>query len=498
MQLSLKSGKLAEQSADTIIVYHFAGTTLLGDSAEIDGALNGAITELIENGDLTGASNEVRIIYTRGAIPANRVIVVGLGEAESVDLLALRNAAAHAILAAKKHKANQIASAIPGLGLEQIGAEAAAQAAAEGSLLALQQFDAQKLRKKAEHEIGSLDFYAEGEDSAEIEAGLDSAEKICAGVKLTRDLTFLPPNVANPSYIADTAQEIADQFGLAITIGDRVWMREHKMGSLLAVAQGAGFEPRFVVLEYNADKQLPTIVLVGKGITFDTGGINLKSSANMATMKCDMGGCATVLGTIKAVAALNLPLHVVAITPCTENMPDANAYRPSDVITASNGITIEIDNTDAEGRLAMADALVYAQRYSPDFVVDFATLTGVAVSAMGEGVAAALFCNESDRQAQLMAAGVATHERVWPFPLWDDYRKVIESPVADIKNSGGKGSGLGSSAVFLENFVDYNWAHIDIAGMALTNQAKAQTYEKEHGALGFGVRLMVEFLRNYS
>jgi leucyl aminopeptidase len=282
---------------------------------------------------------------------------------------------------------------------------------------------------------------------------------------------------------------------LTALIGDRAWAEAHHMGAFLAVARGAGDEPRFVVLEHNAERSdLPTIVLVGKGITFDSGGISIKPSAEMWRMKNDMGGAAAVLGALKAVGQLDLPLRVVGICPCTENKPDAHAYRPADVITASNGKTIEIISTDAEGRMALADALVYAGRYEPAVVIDLATLTGTAVSALGQMVAAALFSNADPIRDWLVAAGTATHERVWPMPLWPDYPERIKSPVADMRNSGGRTGGLGTSAAFLQHFTDYTWAHLDIAGMALTDKNAGYI---PAGGTGFGVRLLVRALRSW-
>ncbi|MDX1614195.1 MAG: hypothetical protein R3300_07780, partial [Candidatus Promineifilaceae bacterium] len=235
-------------------------------------------------------------------------------------------------------------------------------------------------------------------------------------------------------------------------------------------------------------------VLVGKGITFDTGGISLKATEQMARMKNDMAGAAAVLGAMHAVGGLDLPMRLIGIAPCTENMPDAYAYRPADVITASNGKTIEIVSTDAEGRMVLADALVHAAEYQPDAVIDLATLTGSSITALGMGVAAGLFSNDTDLQQRLQHAAEATHERLWSLPLWSDYRRAIKSDVADMKNSGGRFSGVGSSAVFLQEFVDFPWAHIDMAGMATTDERTAYT---PAGATGFGVRLLVEVLRHW-
>ena len=499
MQITVQQGNIAAATADTIIVNLFDDVTVPGGATgAIDGALNGAVRELIANGDATGKMGEVRVLYPRGAMAAKRVLVVGMGKRNAFTLEGARNVAAYGIRAARAHKARHVATIVHGAGVGNLDVEAAAQATAIGSLLGLQTFDAQK-RKAPLHEIESMTIVEyDRAKLADIQKGVDSAEKIAPAVKTARDLVFTPPNIANPEHVAATAQQIADNGNLKIMVGDRAWAAEHNMGAFLAVALGAGYEPRFVVLEHNADRtDLPTIVLVGKGITFDTGGISLKPSAKMGEMKSDMAGCAAVIGAMQAVDALNIPLRVIGITPCTENMPDAHAYRPSDIITASNGKTIEIISTDAEGRMALADALVYAERFNPDLVIDLATLTGTAVRAMGEGVAAAMFYTSEKARDKLSFAGRASHERVWPFPLYPEYRRAIDSPVADIKNSGGAYGGLGTSAAFLREFVSYNWVHLDIAGVALTNKPTASAYD-QHGATGFGVRLLVEFLRRYN
>lgn len=498
MNVSVLQGSIQESTADTIIVNLFDDvTTPAGATGAVDNALHGAISELIASGDLTGKVDEVGILYPRGAIPAKRVLVVGLGKRDSFNLEGVRRAAAAGIKRARELKAENVATIIHGAGVAGLEAKAAAQATVEGSLLATYRYDAPKQTEEAPYDVPSLtivEFDSQKVDA--IEQGKATAVAICEGVALARTLVNLPPNVATPTKMAETAHIIAATYGLKITIGGRKWAREHQMGAFLAVAKGAGEKPKFIVLEHNADREdLDTIVLVGKGITFDTGGISIKPSERMGDMKSDMGGAAAVLGTMKVVGALNLPLRVIGITPCTENMPDANAYRPADVITASNGKTIEIISTDAEGRMVLADGLVYAGRYNPNAVIDLATLTGSCVIALGTGVAAGLFSTDDTLRDRLVAAGAATHERVWPLPLFDDYRKSIDSTVADMMNSGGRFGGVGTSAMFLKEFTDYPWAHLDIASMALTE--KANTYIPR-GGTGYGVRLLVEFLRNWS
>jgi leucyl aminopeptidase len=498
LHISVCQGDLAAFSADTVIVNLFHGvTTPGGATGALDRALNGAISALISAGDLTGAEGETRTLYPQGAIPARRVIVVGLGKREAFDLLAARNSAARAILAARQHGADHVATLVHGAGIGGLDVAAATQALVEGSVQALHQnpSDARK-NGKAISRITLVEL--DPEKLATMEQAAEIGRIISAGVIMARDLVFLPPNSCTPDYLADIARQIAARHGMAITVGGRKWARQRHMGAFLAVAQGAGLKPRFIVLEHNADRtDLPTLVLVGKGIVFDSGGLTLKSGAGMVTMKNDMGGAAVVLALMETAAALDLPFRLIGIAPCTENKPDADAFRPGDVISASNGKTIEIISTDAEGRLVLADALVLAKQYTPDLVIDIATLTGIAANSLGHGMAAALFSTEDRHRDALMAAATTTRERVWPFPLWPDYLGAIRSPVADIKNSGGADGGLGASAIFLHQFTDYPWMHLDIAGVVLSHSRTAQAYEK-HGATGFGVRLLTEFMRTWS
>jgi leucyl aminopeptidase len=497
MELKTKHGYLYEAEVDTIIVYIFEGYETNGDADEaIDKALNGAIRDLIFSGDMSGKAGEVGVLYPRGAIPARRVVIVGLGKPDNMDLECIRKAAATGIKRARELNGSHVASIVPGGKNSAIPLSEAAQATAEGALLALYRYDALKNSEEKNSDIQSLTLVdIDLGKLQEIEAGVLSAKAIADGVYLTRDLINMPPNIATPTKLAETAREIASEYGMALTIGDREWAAVNKMGGFLAVAKGAGEPPSFIVMEHNAGcTDLDTIVLVGKGITFDTGGISIKPSERMDEMKSDMSGAAAVLGAMKVVGLLDLPLHIVGIAPCTENMPDANAYRPADVITASNGKTIEIMSTDAEGRMILSDALVYASRYKPKAVVDLATLTGACVIALGSGIAAGIFCNDDSLRDKLVASGSRTHERLWPLPLWDDYKMAIKSNVADMKNSGGRFGGVGTSAIFLKEFTDYSWAHLDIAGMALKDKEDGYT---PIGGTAFGVRLLIDFLRNW-
>jgi leucyl aminopeptidase len=500
MQIHVVQGSILESKADTLVVNLFEGvSTPSGATGAVYQALNGAIGELIASGDLTGKAGEVGVVYTRGAIPAKRVLVAGLGKPEALDLEGMRQAAAAAIKRARELNAKEVASIVHGAGSGGLELAAAAQATAEGALLALYVFDLLKSAPEAKAEIQSFSLVEyDASKIAAIEAGVKLAETIAAGVYLTRDLVNMPPNMATPTKMASVALEIAQAYGMKITVGDRQWAEEHKMGAFLGVAKGAQEPPRFIVLEHNSGRtDLEPYVLVGKGITFDSGGISIKPGEGMEAMKSDMAGAAAVLGAMKVVGMLKLPLRVISITPCTDNMPDGAAYHPADVLTASNGKTIEIISTDAEGRLILADALVYAQQYQPKAVIDLATLTGACVVALGSWTAAGIFSTDDNLRDQLLAAGKATHERLWPLPLFDDYKKAIKSTTADMKNSGGRMGGVGTSAIFLKEFIDYPWAHLDIAGMALIDK-RFETPYTPVGGTGFGVRLLVEFLRSRS
>ena len=494
MNLQVKQGSIQESTADTIIVNLFKDVTAPGGATgAVDQALDGAISELIANGDLTGKAGEVGVLYPRGAIATRRVLVAGMGERDGYDLESVRQTAAAAMQRARDLNAKEVATIVHGAGIAGLPVAAASQATVEGSLLALYEYE-----KKEGEGIEDLTIVEFDEAKvAEIEQGMGVGTAVVAGTMLARNLVNMPPNIATPKKMAKTATQIAEAHNMGLIVGGRKWAGKHKMGAFLAVAQGAGFPPKFIILEHNGDRDdLPTIVLVGKGITFDTGGISIKPSQNMGIMKSDMGGAAAVLGAMKTVGLLDLPLRVIGITPCTENMPDAHAYRPSDVITASNGKTIEIISTDAEGRMVLADALVYAKQYEPDAVVDLATLTGAAVVALGAGMAAGLFSTTDDLRDKLLSAGQTTQERLWPLPLWDDYLETIKSDVADMKNGGGRMGGVATSAIFLKQFADFdNWAHLDIAGMALAEKPKGYVTK---GGTGFGTRLLVEFLQNWS
>jgi leucyl aminopeptidase len=496
MDLKVIPGAIQESDADAIIVGLFEAAQPQGGTLAVDQALEGAIQALIEDGDLQGEAGQLAVLYPRGAIPARRVIVVGLGQRDDFDPEAARRAAAHAIHKARDLKTRRVAVALYDA---PDAVEATAQATVEGCLLALYDYRGQKSGEADEVLPRSLELVTSEQDAPAARRGLAAAEAIAAGVAVTRDLVNLPPNICTPEYMAQVAGQVAQDVGLRLQVLGREKMAALSMGALLAVAQGSDTPPRFIILEHNHQRadELDSIVLVGKGVTFDTGGYSLKTKEGMATMKGDMAGAGAVIGAMRAIAALDVPLHVVGLAPTADNMISGRAYRPSEVITASNGVTIEIISTDAEGRMLLADALVFARRFKPAAVVDIATLTGTCAAALG-GVAAGLFCTDDALQERLLAAAEASAEKLWPLPLYPEYEKAIESQTADIKNSGGRMGGIGSSAMFLKNFVDYPaWAHVDMAGLAF-KEDDAPYVPGKKSATGYGVRLLTEFVRRWS
>ncbi|MFC1959940.1 leucyl aminopeptidase [Chloroflexota bacterium] len=498
MDINVIAGAIQESDTDAILISLYEDVTRLeGITKAVDKALGGAINNLIATQDFTGSLGEVAVLYTQNAIPARRVLLVGLGKQEELDNEVVRQAAAHAILQCQELNITRAATILHGVESGNLAAAEAASALVEGTLLAVYEYET---KPKEQDTVTTLEIMvADKSTVTTVEAAAKDAQHLAAGVTVTRELVNAPPNICTPTYMAEIATQVAEDANLRIQVLERGQMQALGMGAMLAVAQGSDAPPRFIILEHNADRaaELDSIVLVGKGITFDTGGYSLKQPGSMTTMKTDMAGAAAVIGAMRAIGALDLPLHVVGLAPACDNMINGSAYRPQEVVTASNGTTIEIVSTDAEGRMLLADALVFAKRFEPVAAVDIATLTGACVTALGK-VAAGLFCTDDDLQQALLAAAEATEERLWPLPLYDEYEELLESMVADLKHSAGTaGTGVGVSAMFLKRFVDFPaWAHIDMAGMA-SNAPNNKPYTPK-GATGYGVRLFVEFVRQWA
>jgi leucyl aminopeptidase len=498
MEVKVKTGQIQQENAELIVVNLFDGVTEPGGATgATDKALGGQISRLIADGDFRGKAQETALLYTEGAIPAKRVLVVGLGKEEKFNLEAIRVAAATAAKRVRGLRVKSFSTVVHGGGRGGISLADATQAVVEGSELALYEFKELKTEPEDDpKEVRDMTFVVFDESKRpEVEAAVDVGRKIAAGVCLARDLVNRPANYATPKILAQHAQEMADEFGLACQVLEEAEMAELGMGSLLGVAQGTDEPAKFIILEHDAGRDdLDTVVLVGKGITFDSGGISLKGREGMGNMKGDMAGGAAVLGAMRVVAALDLPLRVVGLVPATENLPSGRAYKPGDVVRAMNGTTIEVISTDAEGRMILADALAYAGRYQPQAIVDMATLTGAIFVALGHH-AIGLFSNDDDLAARLEVAGQISFERVWRMPLFEEYGEQLKSDVADVKHAGGRPGGAITAAFFMSKFAgDYPWAHLDIAGKAGTDKDKPYT---PRWATGVGVRLLIQFLRDW-
>jgi leucyl aminopeptidase len=456
--------------------------------AGLDKQTGSAIGRVLVAGDFTGKKDEVAVLYPPG--PASRVLMVGLGKPEEVDRSAIRRAAAVAAKRARGLGVPRAAFHLSPEGRGKISAAEAGQMIAEGLAQGAWQYS--EMKKPSEERkppLERVDILAH-DGPAELIQGHRRGEAIGAGQTFARGLQVLPGNVATPTYIANVARELAQRHGFGVTILDKPAITKEKMGALLCVAQGSAEEPRFIVLQYKGSDE-PPVVLIGKGVTFDSGGISIKPAQNMEDMKYDMSGAAAVLGTFEMLGRLKPRVHVVGLIPSTENMPSGTAIKPGDVVTSHFGKTIEIINTDAEGRLILVDALSYARRYNPAAVVDIATLTGAIVVALGH-TATGLMGSDDDLIEAIRHAGNRADERVWPLPLWDDYRDLMKSDIADLKNSGGRPAGSISAGWFLREFVDgFPWAHLDIAGTAYTDREDATRVK---GPTGVGVRLFSEFV----
>ena len=501
MNIEVKKGIIQEEQTELIVVNLFEGVHEPGGATgAVDNALGGQIRDLIASGDFKGKLNEAMLLYTRGAIPAKRVLVVGMGKQEKFDLEKARQVAATAARRARTLGVTRYSTIVHGAGTAGLDAAQAAQALAEGTHLSQYRFTQHRTEKDEllddGKELEKVTIVAFNEELAvPVREGVRAGEQIAAAVKWARDLVNQPANYATPSILADEARRMAKTYGLKFQALGPADMRQLGMGALLGVAQGSQQEPRFIILEHNPkEEDAQPIVLIGKGLTFDSGGISIKPSDGMEGMKGDMAGGAVVLGAMQAIAALKIPRRVIGLVPATENLPSGTAYKPGDVLKTLIGKTIEVISTDAEGRLILADALGYAQRYQPAAAVDLATLTGSCVVALGT-VAAGLFSNNDDLAAKIEAAARATNEKVWRMPMWEEYLEQIKSEVADMKNTGGRPAGSITAALLLGKFAEnMPWAHLDIAG---TSSREEDSPYKPKGATGYGVRLLVQMVRDW-
>jgi leucyl aminopeptidase len=465
-----------------------------GILGSMDALTGGDLQRAFNRGDLTGRKEETFLLFPSSEGGPERILLVGVGKREDVDAETLRRAFGRAVRVAEGMRLDSLSVWIdPTLPLSE---PEYAQAATEGVVLAAWRYRELKTQEdpdESEVDVTRLQVVSQG-DEEEIRRGMSIGLAQARGENLARTLQARPGNVATPTHLGEEAKRLAKEFGLEAKVLGPKEIEQERMGALLAVAQGSDQEPRFIVLEHRGGgKKDPPLVLVGKGLTFDAGGISIKPASGMEDMKYDMSGGAAVLGAMQAVADLSLPLNVVGIVPSSENLLSGAAVKPGDVIHTREGKTVEIVNTDAEGRLILADALSYAQSLGPAAVVDCATLTGACVVALGHEAAAVLGTDDGLVEA-LRAAGDRSGERCWPLPLWKEYREQLDSGVADIKNVGGRPAGAITAALFLKEFVGtVPWAHLDVAGTAY-GEGKASYRRK--GGYGSPTRTLLEWIRS--
>ena len=490
MEFSIKSGAPQTGGNGCMVAGVFETRRFSAAAAIIDRAAKGYLSKVVRRGDMQGKLGATLLLHGVPGV-TGRVLLVGLGREGDFRDKQYREAVAAAVRALNGTGAEEAALYLTELPVGRRDAEWKVAHAVAVAGDAGYRFT--RMKSKGDDRGPALRRLALSVDRAAHKGaavGLEQGLAVTHGMSLARDLGNLPPNVCTPSYLASEARELAKRYRMKATVLGREDMERLGMRTLLSVAQGSAEPPRFITLEYHGGpKNMKPVVLVGKGITFDTGGISIKPAAEMDEMKFDMCGAAAVLGTMKAAGEMRLPVNLVGAIPATENMPGGRATRPGDVVKSLSGQTVEILNTDAEGRLILCDALTYIERFRPAAVIDIATLTGACVIALGH-VATGLFANDEALAREVVAAGEGAYDRVWRLPLWEDYQEQLKSNFADFANIGGRPAGAVTAACFLARFArKYRWAHLDIAGTAWKSG-------KEKGATGRPVPLLVQFLVN--
>ena len=499
MELKVVTGDITALEVDAIIVNLFEGVKRPGGATgAVDAALDGAITGLIEDGEVTGKRSEMTLIHTLGKMPTPRVVVAGLGKQERFSAESIRQVMGEAGRFIRKPGIRRAATIAHGAGIGGMEPETSGQAVAEGALLGLYTFRRYRSGQDddPEREVEELQIVErDGDKAALIQQGVDRGKVLAEATIIARDMSNEPANVMNPTEMAERARQMAQETGLTFEVLDRPQMAELGMGALLAVAAGSDQPPKLIVLRYNGDpdNEENNIALCGKGITFDSGGISIKPAAGMGEMKGDMSGGAAVIGAMSAIAQFKPKINIMALVPATENLSGGSATRPGDVVRAMTGKSIEIENTDAEGRLVLADAIGYARKHGRRRLVDIATLTGAAVVALGR-ITSAVMGNDQRLIDRVLKAGEAAGERMWQLPLFEEYKELNRSKVADVKNTGGRDAGAITAAQFISEFAeDVPWTHVDIAGTARTSKNSGYLVT---GSTGVGVRMLVSLVED--
>ena len=490
VEFSIRSGSPEKQRSACVVVGVFESRKLSLPAEIIDNATRGHLSDLLRRGDMEGKAGSTLLLHNLDGTLADRVLLVGLGKEKEFREKEFRAAIATAVKTLNETGGFDGTIYLTELPVKKRDIAWRVRQAAMVAIDATYRFDRLKSKKdEVRRPLRKLTFCVERRSELPTaELALQQGQAIAGGTVLMKDLSNLPGNICTPTFLADEAVALAKSHGMAVEVLERADMEKLGMHSLLSVAKGSHQPPKFIVLKYSGDKAATQpVVLVGKGITFDSGGISLKPGPEMDEMKFDMSGAASVLGTMKAVAEMKLPLNVIAVIPATENMPGGGASKPGDIVTSMSGQTIEILNTDAEGRLILCDALTYVERFDPQCVVDVATLTGACVIALGH-IATGLLANNDGLAKELLDAGQEAYDRAWQLPLWDDYQELLQSNFADMANIGGRYGGTISAAAFLSRFTKkFDWAHLDIAGSAWRSG-------KDKGSTGRPVPLLTHFL----
>jgi leucyl aminopeptidase len=492
MEIKAATGDITKSKVDAIIVNHYEGIKQPeGDAAVVDRALDSAITQLIRQGHIKGKLNEITLIHSLGRLPAGRIAIIGLGKKKELNTNKVRGAVAETCRYLRGKSVVSVASGEQGAEINGIKTEEAVQAITEGALLGLYTF--RRHMTKKENDFGEIKLFTIfGKEKRALEKAIEKGQIIAEAANWTRDIVNEPSNFMTPTDMALAAEQLSKKYGLDVEVFERDKMKELGMGGLLSVSQGSQQPPKFIILTYKGRESKDIdAALVGKGITFDSGGISIKPSEHMEDMKGDMAGGASVMGSIMAISQLKPKINVTAIVPATENMPSGSAQKPGDVLTAMNGKTIEVINTDAEGRLILADALSYANKLGAKVIIDAATLTGACQVALGK-ICSGAFTNNQTLLDKVTAAGKEVGELAWQLPMFDEYTEAIKSNVADIKNVGNRYGGAITAAKFLEEFADKTpWVHLDIAGTFDTDKEKGYLVK---GATGVPVRTLVQLV----
>jgi len=491
MDYSIETAPLEKLQSDCVVVGVYQDLQLSPSAAALNDSTQGLIAKIISRGDISGKNGETLLLNVIPDSFIDRILLVGLGENKALSSKNYRKAVSAAVNSLKKTQIKSVACTLAETNVDGYDWQWKVRQIVEIFSDAVYQFTQLKSDKEIESKLEKIAITAPESEQVLAQAGLVQGKAIAEGVDLTKLLADLPGNVCTPSYLAEQALELGSKFDkLAINILEEADMEKLGMGSFLSVSRGSRQPAKLITLDYQGgEKNSKPIVLIGKGLTFDAGGISLKPGLGMDEMKYDMCGGATVLGTLLAAAQMNLPLNIIGLIPSSENMPDGDANKPGDILTSMSGKTIEVLNTDAEGRLILCDTLTYAERYNPDVVIDMATLTGACLVALGR-IPSGLLGNDDDLCNDLLAAGETASDSLWRLPLWEEYQELLKSNFADMANIGGKDAGTITAACFLSRFAEnFRWAHLDIAGTAWrSGQAK--------GATGRPVPLLSQYLIN--